>query len=68
MHKRFSRLLEKNLSSRLCQRHVIPVEELAIVKDIKGSKSKYFDLDGISVSNLVPNSFERVSHLQLFFF
>ena len=39
----------------------------AIVKGIKGLKSKSLDIDGISVLNLVPNSFELVSHLQLFF-
>ena len=29
VHKRFSRLLDKNLPSRLRQRHVIPVEKSA---------------------------------------
>ena len=58
----------KNLPSRLSQNHVIPVKKWAIVKSIKGLKSKSLDIDGISVLNLVPNSFELVSHLQLFFF
>ena len=63
VHKRFSYLLEKNLPSRLCQRGVIPVEKWDIVKGIKGLKSKSLDIDGISVLNPVPNSFELVSHL-----
>ena len=46
---------------------MIPVEKWAIIKGIKGLKSKSLDIDGISVLNLVPNSFELVSHLQLFF-
>ena len=31
---------KKNLPSRLCQRHVIPVEQSAIVKGIKGLKNQ----------------------------
>ena len=47
VHKRFSRLLEKNLPSRLYQRHVIPVEKWAIVKGIKGLKSILWILMGL---------------------
>ena len=68
VHKRFSGLLEKNFPSRLCQRHVIPVEKSAIVKCIKSLKLKSLDIDGISVSNLVPNSFETGNLISNCFF
>ena len=63
----YSKLLNICLSRNLSQRHVLLVSHDLIIKSVKRLKSKSFDIDGISVKNIRPDSKELMFHLQLLF-
>ena len=67
VHLVHSKLLNICLRHNLSQRRVLPVSYDLIIKSVKWLTSKSFDIDGISVKNIRPDSKELMFHLQLLF-